>query len=351
MGFALTAYLDIYAGYNFNRPPTAGIPESSGPTLRPANNTLHLYDFYSNQLGLALIELSVQHVRPSTRFILDLDFGQNADANAAIANSEGDVILDDISKHIGQVVLSWTPAGADNLTIELGKMPTHIGLEVMKAKDNWNYSRSVLFSYGGPFWHTGLHAGYGLVPGKFWVNGYLYRGWTSLYDNNSSLTLGSQLKYVPTEGLAIAYNYIGGAEQEDNNSDLRQVHELNASWNVMADLAIAADLLTGQDEGVVDGESARWHGAQVGAKWSMSPRAYLAPRIELYRDSNGYTIGRGTQSISTFTLTQGLRAAEGLEFRFEGRYDHSTSATQFVGRSGAQKATQATGTVALLYQM
>jgi len=46
----------------------------------------------------------------------------------------------------------------DGLTIDAGKMATHIGNEVLESKDNWNYTIGYIFYNTIPFIHTGARA-------------------------------------------------------------------------------------------------------------------------------------------------------------------------------------------------
>ena len=39
--------------------------------------------------------------------------------------------------------------------MDFGKFVTSAGAEVIESKDNWNYSRSLLFAYAIPYWHFG----------------------------------------------------------------------------------------------------------------------------------------------------------------------------------------------------
>ena len=54
------------------------------------------------------------------------------------------------------------PVGA-GLTVDVGKFVTHMGNEVIESKDNWNYSRSFLFAYAIPYYHTGIRLTYPLA--------------------------------------------------------------------------------------------------------------------------------------------------------------------------------------------
>ena len=59
---------------------------------------------------------------------------------------------------------------------------------MIETKDNWNYSRGLLFTYAIPFYHFGLRAKYAFND-KFALTGYLVNGWNNIVDNNTGKTL------------------------------------------------------------------------------------------------------------------------------------------------------------------
>ncbi|HTL13427.1 MAG TPA: outer membrane beta-barrel protein, partial [Bdellovibrionota bacterium] len=105
---------DLYYAYGFNRP-------------RPAVNSFRNFDFFDNEFALNLVELTMQAQVGKVAFKTDLDFGEMADAmNGGIGTA------DEVAKHIGQAVVTFTPN--DRFTLNVGKMATHMGFEVTKAR-------------------------------------------------------------------------------------------------------------------------------------------------------------------------------------------------------------------------
>jgi hypothetical protein len=319
----------------------------SSAALPDAKNLYRYYDAYPNQFSLSLLELSLLAKQGEVSLLLDLDFGPFADLNTASNTASGKAV-DEVSKHLGQAVVSYRP-GEGRLFIEAGKMYSHVGAETVKAKDNWNYSRTVLFSYGMPFWHTGLRAGYDIIPGELQASLYAYNGWNSVYDNNHSKSWGAQAKYTHGK-LAVAYNFLGGPERPENESEWKTVHEVNAVFTPSESLSLMADALAGSEKGVTvngRGANARWYGGLLGLKYALNGRSYLSPRFEIYRDQHGYTLGAGPQTIRSGTLTYGRNLAQGLDFRAEGRWDSSTRNIFTKGLSS--KDSQTTLLAALLF--
>ena len=46
------------------------------------------------------------------------------------------------------------------LQFDFGKFVSPLGNEVIETKDNWNYSRSLLFTLAVPYYHMGMRAIY-----------------------------------------------------------------------------------------------------------------------------------------------------------------------------------------------
>lgn len=346
-------YADGYYSHNFNRP-SAVVPPNGGSlsssSLPDAKNLYRYYDTYPNQFTLNLVELSVNAKMEEVSFLADFDFGPFADLNTATGStSTNNRAMDEVSKHVGQAVISYRKEGSA-FFFDAGKMYSHIGLETVKAKDNFNYSRTVLFSYGMPFWHTGLRVGYDIAPEKLQASLFVYNGWNSIYDNNHEKTLGGQVKYIPNPSLTILYNYIGGAERTDSQTDRKTVHEVNGSWTVSSSLTLAADALWGMERNVQVNSwatNAQWYGGLIAAKYLLNEISFLSPRFEIFRDQHGYILSAAPQSIKSATLTYGRTLAKGLDLRTEGRWDSSSQKPFSKGL--AAKNSQTTLLAALLF--
>jgi hypothetical protein len=366
-GLSFSLYFDAYYSHNFNirsfraleyqrnnpvSEPTTSVPGSTTPG---AQNNLHYYNWYANQIILNLAELSLKYQKKNVTLLIDLDFGPFADISMqtpVLTASGGPLngVVDEVHKHIGQAILSYTPEFLPGLLLEVGKLPNHISAEYMKAKDNWNYTRSIAFSFGGPFWHTGLHGAYSIIPDRLISNVYIYQGWNSFYKKNSNFVYGTQLKWVLSDAFNVVYNYIGGPEQLVNTKNIRQLNELVLSLNVSPSVSIMADYVNGNEQGALDSGSkmASWEGVSIAAKWDISQSHSFRPRLEVYYDNNGYTLGGSRQAIRTYTLTHAMKVTNGLELRLESRFDYSTNKDRFIKGNGDASSMQRTLTLGVL---
>jgi hypothetical protein len=91
-------------------------------------------------------------------FRVDLDYGPTATLVHSFEPT-GEATGGDL-QNIEQAYVSYlAPAGA-GLQLDFGKFVTPAGYEVIETKDNWNYSRSLLFALAVPYYHLGLRASY-----------------------------------------------------------------------------------------------------------------------------------------------------------------------------------------------
>ena len=100
-------------------------------------------------------------------------------------------------------------------TIDFGKFVTPAGGEVIESKDNFNYSRGLLFALAIPYYHAGVRVGYSFND-KVSLTGYLVNGWNDVKDNNKDKTVGASLTVKPNGKTTVIANYLVGNEQADD---------------------------------------------------------------------------------------------------------------------------------------
>lgn len=347
-GIQFSATFDAYYSINFNNPtaPTLPVVTGSSGNFAPVNTVpapstqIRYYDAYANQFSLNLAEFSVRKKKGEVGFTLDLDFGLMADLNST----------DEVGKHIGQAYVTYMPEWAPGLVIEVGKMPTHLGYELIKSKDNWQYSRSTTFGFGGPFWNNGLHIGYEVTPGLT-ISGYLNN--TSVnngfYTLSPKKSLGLQVKWVPSDKAAIVYNLVaGGRDSLVSDNDIT-IHEANVTYTANDRLAFALEMLAGRDTAAPTYGNSAWYGVTAHAKYGFNERFWVSPRLEWFEDTTGYrTAATSGHTLIGATLTNTLVLAKDFELRFELRIDKSTK-NVFTKGDGSPTQTQATATWGVLY--
>src|SRR5258707_682617 len=90
-----------------------------------------------------------------------------------------------------------------------GLPPAPAGGEVIETKDNWNYSRGLLFAWAIPYYHMGVRVGYS-PNDKVTLTGFVLNGWNDVKDNNKDKTVAGSIAYKPNGKTTIIGNYIVG---------------------------------------------------------------------------------------------------------------------------------------------
>lgn len=312
--FKVGALFDFYYSQSSNR--GGNFAATSDPS--DDATTLRYYDVQHDDFALNLAEISFAAAVDRTSFVMDLDFGEFAELNAP---------GDEVTKHVGQAFISHDFDGKH--TVSVGKMYTHVGFELAKSIDNWNYSRSYTFGFGGPFWHEGI-ALKGLYQNGFRWGVFAYDRTDARRDNNRDKSYGVQLGWA-NERVALIYNVLHGPEQTNTDGDARSIHELNLQVNLSTNLAVAVDLLTGNDVNAGGNEKdQKWQSAAGYVNWRVNDQWRLALRSEWFGESTdsaatSFRLGAGKPvDITSHTFTLGHYLGARNEVRLELRHDGAT---------------------------
>ena len=307
----LSGFVDTYYSYNFNTPSTPCSTTAGGVAVF---NCLRAFDVSHNAFSLALVELALEK-KPTTDsrggYRIDLDYGQTA--NIVAGFEPGGAPSTTIYQNIQQAYVSYlAPAGKGSLQFDFGKFVTPIGNEVIESKDNWNYSRGLLFTFAIPLYHQGLRVAYS-PDDKNTITGFLVNGWNNSVENNTGKTVGLQYIGKPTGAFTVVANYMGGPELPADNKDWRNLFDLVASYAVDPKVTVAANYDIGKEL------DAKWQGIAAYLKYQANAWFAVVPRYEFFNDKDGWAlIG---QNVQSFTLTTEFKHKDGVVMRIEYRGD------------------------------
>ena len=300
----ISGFVDGYYQWNFNHPVT----RTDGPE--------RLFDTRVNSFSLNLTELSIEK-RPTADsrggFRLDLDFGPTA---ARLKSTEPGGVQ--VFQNIGQAYVSFLAPVGKGLQVDIGEFITPVGYEVYKTKDDWNYSRSLLFTLAQPFYNMGIRSTY-TFNDRVSAGLYLVNGWNNIVDNNVKKTVAGQVAVKPIKNLTVTETYIGGAEQVGTEA-WRTLTTTVASYTVTPKLTVAGNYDYGQDK--QSDARVTWQGVAGYARYQPTAVFAITPRLEYYNDPEGFTSG-AAQKLKEFTLTGEARSKDGFIFRAEYRRDWS----------------------------
>ena len=304
---------------------------------------LRNFDVNHNNFSLSYAEVAL--AKPATeasRGGFRVDFGAGDTADMVNAYEPGGT---NYLRYVQQAYVSYLAPVGKGLTIDFGKFVTPAGAEVIENKDNFNYSRGLLFALAIPYYHMGARVGYA-VNDKVSVTGYLVNGWNNVIDNNDGKTVGVSLAIKPNAKLALYQNYLVGEEwASDVDGGTRNLLDTVLSYAATDKLTLLGNFDYGRDE--LEGEAVDWVGFAGSFKYQATDKFAVAPRFETLADGARFVTG-GTDRVSSVTLTGEYKAVGGLMTRFEYRTDFSSDPF-FVDKDADLKKNQTTLSVGVIY--
>ena len=314
-------------------------------STKPEGDALYRnFDTRHNELRLSMAQLWITKAPTADQragYKVKLNFGPAAKLINAFEPSNARAL-----RNFEEGFVSYLAPIGKGLQFDFGKFVTQHGAEVIEAKDNWNYSRSLLFALAIPYYHTGLRATYS-INDKVSVMGALVNGWNDFKDNNGGKTFGAQITLKPVPAVSIVQNYMTGPEQPHNNDNWRQLSDSIVTLTVTPTLSLMANYDYGHD--TIAGVSGHWQGLAGYAKLQANKWVTLSPRFEWYDDASGLTTGTA-QTLKEVTGTVEVKAIENLLCRVEYRSDFSDREV-FTNSDGLLKKHQNSFGVGVLYSI
>jgi Putative beta-barrel porin-2, OmpL-like. bbp2 len=295
--------IDGYYTFNFNHPASA-------------TNGLYNFDTAANQFSLNMAKLSMSHSADPIGFQVDFGFGHAFDIINGIDNNGLR------TKNIEQAFVSWKPKGKDSgFQMDFGKFVTSAGAEVIESNANWNYSRSLLFSWAIPYYHLGFRATE--TKGHFTGGFQLVNGWNDAEDNNSGKTLGF-VGNLTSKKISWMNNYYTGPENPGTNTGWRNLYDTTVLFTPADKFNAYLNFDYGQNKsgsGTTEA-TAKWYGVALAGKFQMNDKNAITPRYEWFKDQEGFETGTA-QKLNEFTFTYEYKWTKGLLARLEYRRDWS----------------------------
>jgi Putative beta-barrel porin-2, OmpL-like. bbp2 len=311
----LSGFIDGYYSFNFNRPNTTDGYDQI--------NQLYNFDDKTDQFELSAAKLTLNHDPDPVGAHVDFIYGRTNDLiNAAPSNATSAQQLN----YIEQAFLSLKPAKAKGFELDFGKFVTSAGAEVIEAKDNWNYSRSLLFVNAIPYWHFGARTSMPVSKSET-IGFQLVNGWNNVSKSNGGVTGVFTSAYVKPKATW-DLNYIVGPENANTTSGLRNLIDTtllltpNSKFNayINYDYGQNQDALAAQDDTKLNA----WQGIEAAAHIQASGTQALALRFGYFNDPDGFQTGTA-QHLYEGTATYEYKWAAGLLTRVEYRCDFSNT--------------------------
>jgi hypothetical protein len=331
---SFSGFVDVYYGQNFNN-----------PASRLSN--LRFFDGSTNQFGLNMIELIVDKAPDAatsrTGYHVALGYGQ---AMNAIYGASTTATLS-ADQYVKEAYFSYLAPVGKGLQFDVGKFVTPAGAEVIETKDDFNYSRGILFYSAIPYFHFGMRAKYAFNS-KYALTGYFVNGWNNVIDNNSGKTVGASFGWTPNSKFSLAQTYLAGPEGANTNSNWRHLVDTVATINATKKLTLMANYDYGTGDHITGvAPAVWWTGIAAYTKYALNDKYSIATRYEYYNDHYGFTTGTPGH-IQEVTGTFEHPIATHILTRLEFRHDEANNPIFNKGASELVKG-QNTASVGMVY--
>jgi hypothetical protein len=334
----LSGFIDGYYSFNANRP--------SDTTNAGQVNQLYNFNDKTDQFNLSAAKLTLNHDPDPIGAHVDFIYGRT---NTLVNGGNADQ-----ADYIEQAFLSVKPPKAKGFELDFGKFVTSAGAEVIESKDNWNYSRSLLFTLAIPYYHFGARTSIPVSKTET-IGVQVVNGWNNVSKDHGGATVGLTSAYVKPK-YTWNLNYYGGPENASPSTGMRNLIDTTLLLTPSPKFNAYINYDYGQNRTKTPAPGTisyldHWQGVAFAARGQVTPKSALAGRYEYFKDETGWATSK-KQNLNEFTATYEYKYAAGLLARVEYRDDISnvnffSKQTNSGSTPGAVKS-QSTFTVGLV---
>jgi hypothetical protein len=308
----------------------------------PVSGFNQLYDFNdkTDQIGLNMAKITASHDPDPIGFRLDIGAGRAFDI---IHTPHPDP---DFFDYVEQAYVSLKPKSWKGFEADFGNFVTSAGAEVIETKDNWNYSRSLLFAWAIPYYHFGLRTS--MPIGSSFTAGFqLVNGWNTIVDNhgNNMQTVGVTAA-VTRKKFSWNHNYYVGPQYTGINNRNRSIYDTTLLLTPTNRLNAYLNFDYGWQNRPASG-SDHWIGFAGALRFQINNHLAISPRAEYFNDTNGFATGT-RQKLHEVTVTGEYKVVDGFLARLEYRHDGSNVPFFNHGLDAGVSQTQSTVTLGLV---
>jgi hypothetical protein len=304
---SISGFADVFYVYDFNLPQNI----SRQPFL--FNHNRH-NEF---NLNLGYIKLGLSHTK--YRANLALHTGTYAIDNY--------VAEPGLLKNIFEANIGIALNKQNNLWLDAGIIPSHIGFESAISIDSWTMTRSLL-AENSPYFLTGAKLTFN--PNEHWeMAALILNGWQRIQrlEGNSLPSFGTQINFSPTPSTTFNWSTFVGTDDPDT---LRRMRYFNNFYGQFQ-LTKRVGLITGFDIGTQQkfkGSSSfdYWFTPVIIVQYAINKSWKTTLRAEYYQDEKGVIIPTGTNngfSTAGFSYNIDYSPTQNIVCRLEGRWLNS----------------------------
>lgn len=275
--FTFSGFAEIYYSYDFGKPDNH---------IRPS----FFYNYNkSNTLNLNLGYVKANYATEMIRGNLALMVGTYPQYNLA---GEQPLLQNVFEANLGVKILK-----EQDLWIDAGILPSHIGFESAVGVLNKNLTRSIL-AENSPYYEAGVKVGYTSKSEQWYMAAMYLNGWQRIekIDKNQTPAFGTQLSYTSkSKNTFLNWSTYFGNEQPDIEKKWRYFNNFFGQFKVSEKTSLIAGFDVGMQQSTPESSHYDvWYAPILIAQYNPIPKIQLGVRTEYYADKSGVIIPTDT---------------------------------------------------------
>lgn len=300
--FTFQGYGELYYSYDFSNPQNHEKP-----------NFIYSHKRH-NEINLNLAFVKASYNKNDLRANATLMVGNYSQYNLSAEPNWAQFIY--------EANIGFKISKKQNIWLDAGIMPSHIGFESAISADCWTLTRSIL-AENSPYYETGVKISYANKSEKFNASVLVLNGWQRIkkpdYIQNPSF--GIQLNYKPSAKLILNYSNFIGTDKADSIHSWRLFHNLYAIYEPSKKFGVIAGFDFGTDKFNATNYDI-WYSPVFILRYKPKEKYNIALRGEYYNDKKQILITTNTPNgFKTFGLSTNfdIQIKDNLLWRIEAK--------------------------------
>lgn len=299
-----SGYIETYYSY-----------DASEPSSKQRPNFIYSHNRHNElNVNLGFVKATVNQSKYRSNFALMT----GSYANANLANEPG------LLRAIFEANLGLRLSKKQQLWLDVGVMPSHIGFESAIGKDCWTLTRSIVAD-NSPYYESGLKLNFTSSSKKLYLAALVLNGWQRIARpaGYNKPAIGHQLNFKPNDRILLSSNSFFGTALPDSVHQNRIYHNLYAIIELSQHLGLILGLDNGwQQSSTNKTKFEAWYSPVVILKFTPVKKLAIAFRSEYYSDRHQVVITSNTANgfqTYGYSLNCDFNLAENFVWRAEGK--------------------------------
>jgi hypothetical protein len=267
--FKLSSYIEFYYQY---RNPNNGSKE-----LPSYVNSFKKLNQFNLNIGL----LKASYERNKFRSNLGIMTGNYGQANLAHEPAP--------LRHLFEANIGFKLLKNNNLWLDFGLIPSHIGFESALSIDCWHLTRSIMAD-NTPYYEMGFKLNH-TSKNEHWISSlFVLNGWQQMnqLEIHKTPVLGHQIIYQPDSSLKINSSSFIGHVNKELASGMRYYHNFYIQKQFTNKMSMIAAFDIGRQ--TISSNHFIWYSPALGYLYQPTNRKKIALRLEYFYDPNTIVI-------------------------------------------------------------